>query len=96
MFNIKRRIIKKIWFRVILLILFTVTLVLIKAQDVSSIRNFQVDRGITIFKLNTIPDNNKYIDIDKDGDPDLLYAVLSDGRLCLWIDDDDDMRQNDM
>ncbi|MBK7700233.1 MAG: hypothetical protein IPJ39_16655 [Saprospiraceae bacterium] len=78
------------------MILFTVTLVRIKAQDVSSIRNFQIDRGITIFKLNTIPDNNKYIDIDKDGDPDLLYAVLSDGRLCLWIDDDDDMRQNDM
>jgi len=96
MFNIKRRIIKKNWFRVILLILFTVTLVRIKAQDVSSIRNFQIDRGITIFKLNTIPDNNKYIDIDKDGDTDLLYAVLSDGRLCLWIDDDDDMRQNDM
>ena len=96
MYNIKRRIIKKKWFRIILLILFTVTLVRIKAQDVSSIRNFQVDRGITIFKLNTIPDNNKYIDIDKDGDTDLLYAVLSDGRLCLWIDDDDDMRQNDM
>lgn len=36
-----------------------------------------------------------YIDLDKDGDPDILKAVINDSIPILWIDDDDDMRLGD-
>jgi hypothetical protein len=36
-----------------------------------------------------------YLDLDKDGDPDILKAILNDSIPILWIDDDDDMKQGD-
>ena len=33
----------------------------------------------------------EYIDLDKDGDPDILKAFVNDSIPVLWIDDDDDM-----
>jgi hypothetical protein len=36
-----------------------------------------------------------YLDLDKDGDPDILKAMLNDSIPILWIDDDDDMKQGD-
>ncbi|WP_020528186.1 hypothetical protein [Flexithrix dorotheae] len=38
----------------------------------------------------------KYIDLDKDGDPDLIYSSLSDSIPLIWIDDDDDMKNGDL
>jgi hypothetical protein len=35
------------------------------------------------------------IDLDKDGDPDILKAFLNDSIPILWIDDDDDMKWED-
>jgi hypothetical protein len=45
-----------------------------------------------------LPDNSKlkYEDIDKDGDPDLIYSYLNDSIPILWIDDDDDMTKGDL
>jgi len=37
----------------------------------------------------------KHIDIDKDGDPDLIQSSLFDSIPIYWIDDDDDMKNTD-
>lgn len=34
-------------------------------------------------------------DLDKDGDPDVLRALINDSIPVIWIDDDDDMRSSD-
>jgi hypothetical protein len=37
----------------------------------------------------------RHIDLDKDGDPDLLYSTIFDSIPIIWIDDDDDMKISD-
>lgn len=37
-----------------------------------------------------------YIDLDGDGDPDILRTVTANGIPVQWIDDDDDMQQGDL
>lgn len=37
----------------------------------------------------------EYIDLDKNGDPDLLKAFVNDSIPVIWIDDDDDMMWTD-
>jgi hypothetical protein len=36
------------------------------------------------------------IDLDGDGDPDVLKSITSDGIPVMWIDDDDDMQYGDL
>lgn len=36
-----------------------------------------------------------YEDLDNDGDPDILRAMLNDSIPIMWIDDDDDMKYDD-
>ena len=46
-----------------------------------------------------LPENRnsiKYIDIDNDGDPDILRYVINDTIPVQWIDDDDDMKFDDI
>ena len=46
-----------------------------------------------------LPENRssiKYIDIDNDGDPDILRYVINDTIPVQWIDDDDDMTFDDI
>ncbi|WP_426324348.1 hypothetical protein [Pedobacter sp. R-06] len=38
----------------------------------------------------------RLVDLDKDGDPDLLYSVTSKNIPVLWVDDDDDMTWSDL
>ena len=59
-------------------------------------RNGQLDVVLTPFRL-PIPKSNSvtYIDLDKDGDPDVLRAILPNGIHIQWIDDDDDMKKGD-
>ena len=40
--------------------------------------------------------NIEYIDLDKDGDPDVLRSTTYNNIPVQWIDDDDDMRQGDL
>ena len=37
----------------------------------------------------------EYIDLDHDGDPDIIKTVSSNNTPVMWIDDDDDMRNGD-
>ena len=37
----------------------------------------------------------EYIDLDKDGDPDVLRATINENLKVQWIDDDDDMKKGD-
>lgn len=38
----------------------------------------------------------QYVDLDKDGDPDLLSCFINDTIPVVWIDDDDDMKLGDL
>ncbi len=38
----------------------------------------------------------RYIDLDGDGDPDILQAVIAGNIPVRWIDDDDDMKKGDL
>lgn len=53
---------------------------------------------ITAFRLPPPPAGYKpvYVDLDGDGDPDVLKTVTSDSIPVMWIDDDDDMRYGDV
>jgi hypothetical protein len=37
----------------------------------------------------------QYVDLDKDGDPDIISCFINDTIPVVWIDDDDDMKQGD-
>ncbi|SFQ46943.1 hypothetical protein SAMN04515674_12118 [Pseudarcicella hirudinis] len=43
-----------------------------------------------------IGDKAEFIDLDKDGDPDLMRYKTSNGYSVQWIDDDDDMKITDI
>lgn len=45
--------------------------------------------------LPSIGTKPEYIDLDKDGDPDVLRSYISNGIPIQWIDDDDDMKVGD-
>ena len=51
---------------------------------------------LTPFRL-PLPDKDvKYIDLDNDGDPDVLQATINGKLKVQWIDDDDDMKKGDL
>lgn len=35
------------------------------------------------------------VDLDKDGDPDIIYSITIHNTPIMWIDDDDDMKEDD-
>ncbi|MFO7933463.1 MAG: hypothetical protein R6U78_05205 [Bacteroidales bacterium] len=53
---------------------------------------------LTPFRLSMPCGNTciEYIDLDKDGDPDVLRSFISNDIAVQWIDDDDDMREGDL
>lgn len=52
---------------------------------------------LTPFRLPLVIDKSKieYIDLDKDGDPDVLKSFILGDVPIMWIDDDDDMQYGD-
>ena len=66
-------------------------------QEKPHFRNGQLDVVMTPFRL-PMPDPNAvtYVDLDEDGDPDVLRAILPNGIHVQWIDDDDDMKTGDL
>ncbi len=73
----------------ILFIAFCFSISIINAQQIniekSLIRSFKPN-------FSTTP---KTIDLDNDGDPDLIQSTVFDTIPIIWIDDDDDMRTTD-
>lgn len=37
-----------------------------------------------------------YVDLDNDGDPDIIHLLINDTLPAIWIDDDDDMHTTDL
>ena len=44
------------------------------------------------WRMTPVIRNIVYEDLDRDGDPDILRAMLNDSIPIIWIDDDDDMK----
>jgi len=51
---------------------------------------------IQSYKPNVVTGSIRYLDLDGDGDPDVLRGETIDGFPFQWIDDDDDMKEGDM
>ncbi len=58
-------------------------------------RNGQQNKVMTPFRLPLAESKIKYIDLDKDGDPDVMEYTIKNGIPVRWIDDDDDMTRQD-
>lgn len=85
---------RKISFILVLLILFTEGDIL--AQKQSVFWNYQTK--LQPWRL-PLPDNlNKIgrMDLDKDGDPDVIKYTILDSIPVMWVDDDDDMKWTDI
>ncbi len=67
-----------------------------KEITTTSYRNGQQNKVMTPFRLPLAKGEIKYIDLDKDGDPDVLEYLVGDDIPVRWIDDDDDMTKNDI
>jgi len=66
-----------------------------KPESPSSGDSWQVKSKLTPFRL-PLPDMPvTYLDLDKDGDPDVLRAMIGKTPIQ-WIDDDDDMKRGDI
>ena len=54
------------------------------------------NRNTQLLPFRMVPALSKIerIDLDKDGDPDILKAMINDSIPIAWIDDDDDMQQD--
>lgn len=48
------------------------------------------------WRMTPVISTVSYVDIDKDGDPDVLKAFINDSIPIVWIDDDDDMKNGDL
>ena len=59
---------------------------------------WNTDLKIVPYRLPPAPKgyNPEYIDLDGDGDPDILKSITKDNIPIMWIDDDDDMRYGDI
>jgi hypothetical protein len=78
----------------LLLTFFSFIVLNIFAQN-NEFRNYQLGGLLTPFRVPLPEKILKYIDLDKDADPDVLEVVLK-GKKAIWIDDDDDMKTSDI
>ena len=64
----------------------------------SSHEAWPVPADLIPYRLPPAPAGDKptYIDLDGDGDPDILRTVTANGIPVQWIDDDDDMQYGDL
>ncbi|MFH4967441.1 hypothetical protein V8G61_04475 [Gaetbulibacter sp. M240] len=66
------------------------------AQTKTDVDYWNKDTQLLPWRLDPMISNITYIDLDSDGDPDVLRGVLWDHIQIMWIDDDDDMKFGDL
>ena len=79
-------------------LIFIVLILLFQGCTSEQTNKKTIDNSIYSFRAN-LPISQKdieYIDIDKDGDPDILKYTINDTVPIQWIDDDDDMTWTDL
>jgi len=77
----------------------TILIVFILIFDVYAQKKYwNTGTSLNAYRLPPDPQNrpNQYVDIDKDGDADLLETFTQNNIPVCWIDDDDDMKWFDM
>ena len=87
--------VKKSMKRLLFIVLVLSSMTTLIAQNVE-LRNYQQNQILTPFRLPFPEEVTERVDLDDDGDPDVLKATLPDGTKILWIDDDDDMEDGDL
>ena len=66
----------------------------LSAQDKTDIKYWNQNTQLLPWRIPLPAKAGSYRqdDLDKDGDPDLIYSVINDSIPVIWIDDDDDMK----
>jgi len=84
----------------ILLLILTVQSLIVFAQEKEVIFTSYWNKHTQLtpwrFPLPSDASKIEYLDLDKDGDPDVLKTTINDSITMLWIDDDDDMKKGDL
>lgn len=83
---------------VIRISLFAILILLFKQQVYSQSKYWNENTQLIPWRFPLTLDKStlEWIDLDNDGDPDVLKGKLSNGMSFIWIDDDDDMQWNDI
>ncbi len=83
-------------FLILILILFPG--VVLFAQDRQKTVYWNEKTQLIPWRLPFVADSKsiEYVDLDNDGDPDVLKTTILNGIPILWIDDDDDMKTGDL
>ena len=79
------------------LLVSTLTTVSLNAQQ-APVRYWNQDTQLIPWRMPLPTDAKKIkqVDLDNDGDPDLIYSFVKDDVPIVWIDDDDDMKLTDL
>lgn len=69
-----------------------------QSDDATKNNYWNVNTPLVSYRLPPPPTNYKptLIDLDKDGDPDIMYSITIHNTPIIWIDDDDDMKFDDL
>nr|WP_294899185.1 hypothetical protein [uncultured Pedobacter sp.] len=66
-----------------------------KAQELQKPAYWNKNTQLLPWRMAPTISNITYIDLDNDGDPDILKAFINGDIPIIWIDDDDDMQYGD-
>lgn len=83
--------------RIILTLIFICPVLMLSGQNKQETNYWNRNTRLIPWRLPLPTENSlRYEDLDKDGDPDLIYSFVNDSIPIVWIDDDDDMKPGDL
>ena len=85
-------------YKLLFLIAIIANNVLAQSNDANNTNYWNSNTPLVSYRLPPPPADYKptLFDLDKDGDPDLLYSITIHNTPIIWIDDDDDMEYDDL